>query len=259
MRRVIAFECAGETLVGTLDEADATTGLLIVSGGNEIRAGAHRSMAALAQRLAKTGIPVFRYDRRGVGDSTGANAGFELAADDLTAAVKAFKSLCPHVTHIVGFGNCDAATTLALFHRQAGIDSLVLANPWTIETPDALPPAAAIRARYVERLRDPATYVRLLRGGIDLRKLAKGLGKLSKTPDNSSNNLAVRLGRSLVSTDTPARIVLARGDATAIAFGASAAGGVLPADFIETNSHSFAAPEDQVALESLLRSALAAA
>ncbi len=259
MRRVIAFECSGETLVGTLDEADATTGLLIVSGGNEIRAGAHRGMAALAHNIAKSGIPVFRYDRRGVGDSTGPNTGFEHAADDFTAAVTAFKSLCPRVTHVVGFGNCDAATTLALFHRQAGIDSLVLANPWTIGTPDALPPAAAIRARYVERLRDPATYLRLLRGGIDLRKLAKGLGKLSKTPDNASTSLAARIRQALESTETPARLVLSRGDATAIAFAASPAGSVLPAEVIETDSHSFAAPEDQVALETVLRSALAGA
>ena len=132
----------------------------------------------------------------------------------------------------------------------------MLANPWTIENPDALPPAAAIRARYVERLRDPATYLRLLRGGIDLRKVAKGVGKLFRTPDNSSNSLAARLGRSPLSTDSPARIVLARGDATAIAFVASAAGSVLPADFIETNSHSFAAPEDQASLEAVLRDAL---
>ena len=257
MRRVIAFECAGETLAGTLDEADAPVGLLIVSGGNEIRAGAHRGMATLAQRLAEAGTPVFRYDRRGVGDSTGANTGFEYSVHDLIAAVNAFKKLCPHVTHIVGFGNCDAATTLALFHHQTGIDSLVLANPWTIETPDALPPAAAIRARYVERLCDPATYLRLLRGGIDLRKLAKGLGKLSRTPDAGSSNLAARLRQSLISPDIPARIVLSRGDATAIAFAASPAGTLLPATFIETNSHSFAAPEDQAALEAVLRSALA--
>ena len=52
MRRLIAFPCAGETLLGTLDEAYGKTGLLIVSGGNEIRIGAHRGMALLAQRLS---------------------------------------------------------------------------------------------------------------------------------------------------------------------------------------------------------------
>ena len=42
MRKLIAFPCAGETLVGSLDEGAGSTGLLIVSGGNEIRMGAHR-------------------------------------------------------------------------------------------------------------------------------------------------------------------------------------------------------------------------
>src|SRR3546814_2513341 len=54
MRTLIAFPCEGETLVGTLDAAPGKTGLLIVSGGNEIRVGAHRGMALLAERLARS-------------------------------------------------------------------------------------------------------------------------------------------------------------------------------------------------------------
>ena len=51
----------GDTLFGTLDKAPGKTGLLIVSGGNEIRIGAHRGMALLAQRLAArrdSGVPL---------------------------------------------------------------------------------------------------------------------------------------------------------------------------------------------------------
>ncbi|MCZ3268409.1 hypothetical protein NYZ59_19170, partial [Acinetobacter baumannii] len=76
MRSLIAFPCAGDTLIGTLDAAPGTTGLLIVSGGNEIRCGAHRGMALLAQSVSAAGHPVFRYDRRGIGDSTGENRSF---------------------------------------------------------------------------------------------------------------------------------------------------------------------------------------
>lgn len=256
MRKIVAFQCANEALVGTLDGGTATTGLLIVSGGNEIRAGAHRGMAMLAQRLADTDIPVFRYDRRGIGDSSGANTGFEQSSDDLAAAVATFRGQCPHLTRLVGFGNCDAASTLALFHRQAGLDALVLANPWTIDIPDDLPPAAAIRARYVERLTNPSTYLRLLRGSVDLRKLAKGLTKLSGARNAGGSSLATRLRTALASIGTPVRIVLAKGDATAIAFAASTAGAVLPTEIIDTDSHSFARAEDQAALEAILRSAL---
>ena len=114
------FACKGETLVGSLDDAAGSTGLLIVTGGNEVRAGAHRGMALLAPRLAADGVPVFRYDRRGVGDSGGDNPGFVGAREDLLAAADAFRAAAPGVTRIVGFGNCDAATTLAWWGREAG-------------------------------------------------------------------------------------------------------------------------------------------
>src|SRR3546814_3575480 len=68
MRTLIAFPCEGETLVGTLDAAPGKTGLLIVSGGNAIRVGAHRGLALLAERLAAAGLPVFPFDRRGIGE-----------------------------------------------------------------------------------------------------------------------------------------------------------------------------------------------
>jgi exosortase A-associated hydrolase 1 len=165
----------GETLAATLDEAPGTTGLLIVSGGNEIRSGAHRGMAMLAQRLAATGTPVFRYDRRGVGDSTGHNGGFLSAEPDLIAAVAALRKAAPHVARLIGFGNCDAASTLALFGRSAGLDKVVLANPWVIEPIDELPPAAAIRHHYRTVLRDPATWRRVLSGKLNITNLFKDL------------------------------------------------------------------------------------
>ena len=70
-RRHLTFLCEGDRLTGTIDEASNTTGLLLVSGGNEIRSGAFSGQAALAASLAEQGLPVFRFDRRGVGDSEG--------------------------------------------------------------------------------------------------------------------------------------------------------------------------------------------
>jgi exosortase A-associated hydrolase 1 len=252
MRKLIAFPCEGETLAVTLDDALGTTGLLIVSGGNEIRSGAHRGMAMLAHRLAETGIPVFRYDRRGVGDSTGYNGGFLSAEPDLIAAAAAFRSVAPHVTRVVGFGNCDAASTLALFGRSAGLDRIVLANPWVVEPIDDLPPAAAIRARYAAALRDPATWRRALRGAIDFRKLVRGLRRISAT---QSEALSTRVLTALAGWDTNAAVILARGDATAIAF-AAAAGASVPTETIDTDSHSFTGPAGN-ALETALRRNLA--
>jgi exosortase A-associated hydrolase 1 len=190
MRKLIGFACEGETLAATLDEAPGTTGLLIVSGGNEIRSGAHRGMAMLAQRPAATGTPVFRYDRRGVGDSTGDNGGFLSAEPDLIAAVAEFRHAATHVTRLIGFGNCDAASTLALFGRSAGFDKVVLANPWVIEPIDELPPAAAIQHHYRKALRDPATWRRALSGKLNITNIIKGLLRIIQSDQESRNPLA---------------------------------------------------------------------
>ena len=255
MRRLLTFGCESETLVGTLDEASGATGLLIVSGGNEVRCGAHRGMALLAARLAANGVPVFRFDRRGVGDSSGENGGYLSSAPDIAAAVQTFRTEAPQVTRVVGFGNCDAATTLALFGRAAGVDRLVLANPWLVErAADDLPPTAAIRARYAERLRDPREWWRLLRGGVDIRKLAKGVRAVARV--ETEHALARRFAEALSGRD--ATIILAERDATAIAYrdAASAIGLALPTISIDTASHSFARPGDAAALEAAIRAAL---
>ncbi len=75
-RKHLAFACEGAQLAGTLDDAEGETGLLLVTGGNETRAGAFSGQAALADGIARAGYPVFRFDRRGVGDSEGYNTGF---------------------------------------------------------------------------------------------------------------------------------------------------------------------------------------
>lgn len=255
MRKLIAFACEGETLAATLDEAAGTTGLLIVSGGNEIRSGAHRGMALLAQRLAATGTPVFRYDRRGAGDSTGDNDGFLSAQPDLIAAAAAFRQAAPHVTRLIGFGNCDAASTLALFGRSAGIDRVVLANPWVVEPIDDLPPAAAIRARYHAALRDPATWRRAIMGKIDFAKFIRGLKKLSHPKNQEKNSLPARVLSALAAWKSDATVILASGDATAIAF-AAAAGKAVAVETIATASHSFTG-DAGTALETAIRRTLA--
>lgn len=264
MRRLIDFPCAGETLSATLDEATGETGLLIVSGGNEIRIGAHRGMALLAQRLAEAGVPVFRYDRRGIGDSTGENRGFEASAEDIAAAAATFSAEAPGVKRIVAFGNCDAASALALFHAATGIDALVLANPWTIEEKDELPPAAAIRARYAERLRDPKEWLRLARGGVNLGKLFRGLTKALRKPPRPPASLAARLAGALGAAQVPVTLLIAKGDNTAIAFmdawkapAFDAARAKLRVEEYDTDSHSFATTADKEWLFAKLGEALA--
>jgi exosortase A-associated hydrolase 1 len=215
-RRHVTFACEGETLAGTLDEAPGVTGLLIVSGGNEIRCGAFAGQALLAARIAAAGHPVFRFDRRGVGDSAGENRGFRDSAPDIAAALAAFRAQAPGIERIVALGNCDAASALMLA-GGAGCDALVLANPWTIEHDDGAPPPDAIRARYAEKLRNPRELVRLATGKVSLRKLARGLGRAMR-PAPPPSSLAQDMAAALDAFAGPVRILLADRDRTAQAF-----------------------------------------
>lgn len=215
-RRHLAFACGGETLAGTLDDAPGEAGLLIVSGGNEIRAGAFAGQAQLAARIAAAGFPVFRYDRRGIGDSTGENQGFRESGPDIAAALAAFRAERPGLARVAGFGNCDAASALML-NAGAGCDALVLANPWTIEHDDGAPPPAAIRARYADKLRDPKELVRLATGKVSLRKLAGGL-KRAVSAALPPTTLAQEMRAGLVAFDGPVRLLIAERDRTGQAF-----------------------------------------
>lgn len=241
MRRHLAFACEGNTLVGTLDDAPGTTGLLLVTGGNETRAGAFAGQAQIAAQVATAGHPVFRFDRRGVGDSDGTNYGFRASGPDIAAALLAFYAARPDLARVVGFGNCDAASALMLA-AGAGCDALVLANPWTIEHDDGAAPAAAIRARYAAKLRNPRELIRLATGKVSLRGLADGLARALR-PAPPATPLAQAMRTGLAAFDGPARFLLADRDRTAQAF--VAAWG--PADpriaVCAGASHAFVEPE----------------
>ena len=170
-RRAIAFACGPDTLIGTIDLGDphALTGLLIVSGGTEIRAGAFAGMARLAARLAmEAGVPVLRYDRRGIGDSSGQDRGWRNSGDDIAAARAALHAAQPGLRRVIGFGICDAASALML--HGAGLDGLVLVNPWTFvdDAGDTITHSpGTLRRRYLSRLIDPQSLWRLISGQID--------------------------------------------------------------------------------------------
>lgn len=258
-RLPLDFGCGRLKLAGTLDTAPGTAGLLIVSGGNELRSGAFSGQSQLAARIARAGFPVFRYDRRGIGDSQGENRGFRSSEGDIVAALKAFRAIAPQVERVVGFGNCDAASALMLA-GGAGCEGLVLSNPWTIEDgetgeEDTTPPATAIRARYAEKLKNPKEIWRLLSGGVDLRKLARGLAKsASAAPPPSS--LAEEMRQGLETFDGPAWILLATADRTAQVFEQNWDASDLRIARCEGAGHAYVEPEHQDWLDAQILAAL---
>ena len=80
-----------------------------------------------------------------------------------------------------------------------------------------MPSSAAIRARYLARLKHPVRLLRDLMGGaIDLRKFAAGLARLRAR--QAPSPLAARAAAALEALETPATILIAQADATALTF-----------------------------------------
>ena len=215
-RSHLLFGCEGEQLAGTIDAAAGHVGLLMVSGGNELRSGAFSGQAQIAAKIAAAGFPVFRFDRRGVGDSSGVNAGYRSSGADIFAALTRFRIAQPQIRRIVGFGICDAASALVL-NGSRDLDALILANPWIIEDADVLPPPSAIRSRYAQKLRNPAEIWRLLTGKISVKGLLRG-ALAAVAPPRPAGSLAAEVAKGIAEFNGPVRILLAGRDRTAQIF-----------------------------------------
>lgn len=235
-------------LSGSIDDAPGAVGLLCVTGGSQVRTGPHRMLHQIAVAVAAAGYPVFRYERRGLGDSEGTDPGYRDSGPDLIAAAAAFRTHAPHVRDVIGFGLCDGATTLALHGEAAAVAGLVLANPWLVETaPDDLAPAAA-RVHYRARLLSPQAWGDVLRGKVDVLGTVRSLFGAVMTSDVGS--LADEVARRLSPYAGRIALILATGDGTAIAAGACWNGDAFShvrgetVATVSTDSHSFARKGD---------------
>ena len=251
MRRLLTFECEGATLGAALDAGNRPTGLLLVTGGSQTRVGSHRMYERLARSLAEQGISCLRFDRRGVGDSAGDDPGFRGSGPDLAAAVACLRAQCPALERVHGFGLCDGATAIALFGAEAGLDGLVLVNPWLVEAAAGEPAPAAIRRHYRDRLLSLEGWKKVFSGAVDYRKIFRGIRKIAKP--GPASPLAADTAAALARHRLPAQLVLATGDATAIAaeneMKSRAFRGLVDyVQKIDSDSHTFARPGDEAAL-----------
>lgn len=227
----LIFPCEGAPLVGALHAAEsaiapaARLGAVIATGGAQVRAGPHRSHVELAHIFASEGLPALRFDRRGIGDSGGANPGFELAGPDIQAAIDA---LCAEtgVQGVIGYGLCDGATALGLLAPfEPRLAGLILTNPWTIDEADQA--NSLVMHHYRRRMRDPRQLGRLLRGEIALGSAIQSLGRslsrvaldrLRARPRPAILPLGHRLAKALSGFSGPIHIILSDHDRTAAAF-----------------------------------------
>jgi exosortase A-associated hydrolase 1 len=246
MRRLLTFDCEGAALGASLD-GNGAAGLLIATGGTQTRIGSHRLFERLAFALAEKGIACFRFDRRGVGDSESEDPGWRGSGPDIEAAAAAFRREAPGLERMFGFGLCDGASALALHGAGAGLAGLVLVNPWLVEAEAGEPPAAAVASHYRRQLASLSGWGKMLSGSMSYRKLFAGISRIF-APATSS--LSAEIAAAIDQARLPVRLVLARGDATAIAAGAEWRSDSLrrlrlaPPIFIESDSHTFARPGD---------------
>lgn len=130
---VLRFACAGDELLGIASRGQTIgpVGVVIVVGGPQYRVGSHRQFVQLARHLAAQGIPAFRFDYRGMGDSSGPMRTFESVGDDLRAAVSAFVAAVPSIQGVVLWGLCDGASAALMYcHDDSRVKGLILVNPW---------------------------------------------------------------------------------------------------------------------------------
>lgn len=171
----IVFECMGESLVGVASVPAQTrdVGVLIIVGGPQYRAGSHRQFVLIARQLANRGIASFRFDNRGMGDSTGPFRDFEIIEDDVGAAVQAFVAAAPAVKRIVLWGLCGGASAACLYAPlDARVCGALLVNPWVrTETSEA---KTYLKHYYGRRLLDPVFWRKLISGRVGLRAAATG-------------------------------------------------------------------------------------
>jgi len=234
--RALVFDCAGAPLVGVLHPGrdGARTGVVVVVGGPQYRIGSHRQFVHLARRLAGAGVPVLRFDARGMGDSGGAFPGFEALDPDIRAAVDALCAQAPGIERVVLWGLCDAASAILFYaHQDPRIAGMVLLNPW-VRT-EATHAQAQIRHYYGARLRDPAFWRRLVSGEVAIGsalagaagavRAALGGGRRGAGPEGPAApaidpalDLPDRMARGFALFGGPALLIMSGQDLTAREF-----------------------------------------
>lgn len=231
----LVFDCEGSRLVGMITrmERPHPTGVVIVVGGPQYRAGSHRQFTLLARRLADSGIASIRFDYRGMGDSEGAMRNFEDIDRDIQAAIDNLMTHLPEIEQVALWGLCDAASAALYYaHTDPRVKGLMLLNPWVHSEGGAA--RARIKHYYLARLLSPSFWSKLFTGkvklGSSLANLAESARQASAAPEingakpidprHGSPGYIERMLKGLQSYRGKVSIILSGKDLTAQEFGA---------------------------------------
>lgn len=234
----VRFDCAGACLYGVVHRAgrSAPLGVLVVVGGPQYRVGSHRQFVLLARDLAAAGIPVMRFDYRGMGDGeeeSGRPEPCECVEEDLRCAIDVFFEQAPGLEQVVLWGLCDGAAAISLYaHADRRVKGIVLLNPWLGTRREAA--KARLKYYYLDRLRNPELWSKIRSGefspkasGVSLLYFvieAMGLGRAGRgAPTTASRTAAVppladRVAEGLERLRGPVLLVLSGKDEVAAEF-----------------------------------------
>ena len=222
----LAIPCGAERLVAVLTTPSncADTGIVIVVGGPQYRAGSHRQFVLLARALAASGFAVLRFDVRGMGDSTGPMQSFEASTPDLACAIDALVAARPVVRRVVLWGLCDAASVI-LLHANASDDSriagIVLVNPWVRS--EASHAKTQLVHYYGKRLLNKEFWKKVLRLDVDILNSATSVARHVATAGNAGarsdrGQFQDRMADGLRAFTAPVLLMLSGQDLTAREF-----------------------------------------
>jgi exosortase A-associated hydrolase 1 len=261
----LRFACGNDWLFGLLHAPKALqidTGLVVVVGGPQYRAGSHRQFTHLARHCAQGGVPTLRFDVRGMGDSTGDLRSFEELDDDIAAAIDEFQRRCAGVRRVVLWGLCDGASASLLYVNRRGdprVSGMVLLNPW-VRTPQGLARTHA-RHYYRRRLLQPSFWRKLLHGEVGLGAAGDWLRtrRLAQQPRTSisagEGSFVERMASAWLEFKGPLLLVLSGDDfvakeflelsSSAAQWSGSLARPQLSRLDLETANHTFSGPADK--------------
>lgn len=220
--RAFTFTIGSDEAVGILHPGAGPLGVLVIVGGPQYRVGSHRQFVLLARALAAGGVPVLRFDYRGLGDSAGVLRDFTGIEVDIRAAIDCFMQRAG-LTRVVLWGLCDAASAALMYAAtDARVAGLVLLNPWVHTT--AGEARVRLKSYYLDRLRSRAFWRKLVRFEIDWHDSSASLrGYLRRAlapagRDTGHLSYIERMRRGWSAFGGPVLLVLSGDDLTAREF-----------------------------------------
>lgn len=224
--QALGITAGQDQLLGILSEPADTvqpldTGVLIINGGAQYRAGSHRQFVLLARDLARAGHAVLRFDFSGMGDSTGTVMDFESVQAQIAAALDHFQACRPQIRRFVLWGLCDGASASLLYlhqTRDARVAGLCLLNPW-VRSESGLA-RAHVKHYYRQRMGEWQFWRKFIQGGVgwqSWRSLVRNL-VASFRPEAASEPFLSQMAQAWQSFDGHTLLLLSERDLTAQEF-----------------------------------------